>query len=190
MWIKIGTYFMNRGQRFIQAAARSTGGAGSWPPPWAWSAAKPPPRGAGGYRLRGEVEDHRLEGFKHFHRPCHRAASEEAHRRQVQVRHLHQNGQELHLLDRDGRATFRSPHGHERRRPEWNYSGSRHIAKSDLRPGDEVFFKEGGSKHITHVGIHSGNGRLVHASSYGGKVVEKEMKRIGGYFGAKRFRSR
>jgi cell wall-associated NlpC family hydrolase len=96
----------------------------------------------------------------------------------------------LHLPDRDGRATFRSPQGHERRRPEWNYSGSRHIAKSDLRPDEEVFFKEGGSKHITHVDIHSGNGRLVHASSYGGKVVEKEMKRIGGYFGAKRFRSR
>ncbi|MDQ3429818.1 MAG: NlpC/P60 family protein, partial [Actinomycetota bacterium] len=73
---------------------------------------------------------------------------------------------------------------------QWRYNGSRKIAKSRLRPGDEVFFKEYGSSSITHVGIYSGNGRIVHASSYWGKVVEKEMKYIDGYFGAKRFQSR
>ena len=73
---------------------------------------------------------------------------------------------------------------------QWKYDRSRRIDRSNLRPGDEVFFKEGGSRYITHVGIYSGNGRIVHASSYWGKVVEKEMKYIDGYFGAKRFKSR
>jgi len=73
---------------------------------------------------------------------------------------------------------------------QWRYDRSTRIPRSNLRPGDEVFFKEGGSRYITHVGIYSGNGRIVHASSYWGKVVEKEMKYIDGYFGAKRFKSR
>ncbi len=72
---------------------------------------------------------------------------------------------------------------------QWKYNGSRRIAKSSLRPGDEVFFKEYGNS-ITHVGIYSGNGRIVHASKFFNRVVEKEMKYIKGYFGAKRFKSR
>jgi cell wall-associated NlpC family hydrolase len=73
---------------------------------------------------------------------------------------------------------------------QWRYDRSKRIDKSRLRPGDEVFFKEGRSNYITHGGIYSGNGRIVHASSYWGKVVEKEMKYIDGYFGAKRFKPR
>ena len=74
---------------------------------------------------------------------------------------------------------------------QWKYDRSRRIDRSNLRPGDEVFFKENGqSGPITHVGIFAGNGMIVHASKYFGKVVEKEMKYIDGYFGAKRFRSR
>ena len=73
---------------------------------------------------------------------------------------------------------------------QWKYDRSRKIDRSNLRPGDEVFFKEGRSRYITHVGIYAGNGRIVHASSYFGKVVEREMKYIDGYFGAKRFKSR
>jgi cell wall-associated NlpC family hydrolase len=81
----------------------------------------------------------------------------------------------------------------DRRLPEdpvkqWKYG--RKVARSNLRPGDLVFFKEGGSNAITHVGIYSGNGDLVHASSYWGKVVEKPMKYIDGYFGAKRLKPR
>jgi cell wall-associated NlpC family hydrolase len=71
---------------------------------------------------------------------------------------------------------------------QWSYSRSYRVRRSALRPGDEVFFKEGNSRYITHVGIYSGNGRIVHASSYWGRVVEKEMRYIDGYFGAKRFR--
>jgi cell wall-associated NlpC family hydrolase len=73
---------------------------------------------------------------------------------------------------------------------QWKYKG-RKVAKSQLRPGDIVFFKEGGRKRgITHNGIYSGRGNLVHASAYFGKVVESKMKYIKGYYGASRLRLR
>jgi len=72
---------------------------------------------------------------------------------------------------------------------QWSYDRARKVAKSDLRPGDIVFFKEGGRrKPITHLGIYSGNGNLVHASAYWGKVVERPMKYLDGYSGAKRLK--
>ncbi len=65
------------------------------------------------------------------------------------------------------------------------------ISKSNLRPGDLVFFKESGRRNpITHVGIFSGHGNVIHASTYFGKVVESKMKYINGYFGAKRIKRR
>ncbi len=74
---------------------------------------------------------------------------------------------------------------------QWRYEPSRKIARSELRRGDIVFFKEAGpSKPITHVGIYSGKGNLVHASNYFNKVVESKMRYIKGYFGAKRLRPR
>lgn len=76
-------------------------------------------------------------------------------------------------------------------RGQWRYDRGRRVAKSNLRPGDIVFFKEGGRRRgITHVGIYSGRGNLVHASAYFGKVVESKMRYIRGYFGAKRLRPR
>ena len=71
---------------------------------------------------------------------------------------------------------------------QWAYDGSSRV--SAPRPGDEVFFNEGGGSRITHVGIYSGNGNLVHASTYFGKVVNSEMRYLKGYSGAKRFKSR
>jgi cell wall-associated NlpC family hydrolase len=68
---------------------------------------------------------------------------------------------------------------------QWNYGRS--VEKSDLRPGDLVFFKEAGENYpITHVAIYSGRGYIIHASSYWGRVVESPMKYVGGYYGAKR----
>jgi cell wall-associated NlpC family hydrolase len=63
------------------------------------------------------------------------------------------------------------------------------IAKANLKRGDLVFFKERGWRGpITHVGMYSGNGYVLHASSYYGKVVNSKMKYLRGYFGAKRIR--
>jgi hypothetical protein len=38
------------------------------------------------------------------------------------------------------------------------------------------------------VGIYSGHGNLIHASSYFDEVVESKMKWIDGYWGAKRIK--
>jgi cell wall-associated NlpC family hydrolase len=68
---------------------------------------------------------------------------------------------------------------------QWEYG--REVERSDLRPGDLVFFKEAGiSNPITHVGIYSGRGNMIHASSYWGRVVERPMEQVSGYYGAKR----
>ncbi len=68
---------------------------------------------------------------------------------------------------------------------QWHYGQS--VEKDKLQPGDLVFFKEEGpSNPITHVGIYAGRGHLIHASSYYGKVVESEMRYVQGYYGAKR----
>jgi cell wall-associated NlpC family hydrolase len=62
-----------------------------------------------------------------------------------------------------------------------------YVSKAHLRRGDLVFFKEAGrSRPITHVGIYSGRGNLLHASNYFGKVVESKMRYVRGYSGAKR----
>jgi cell wall-associated NlpC family hydrolase len=69
--------------------------------------------------------------------------------------------------------------------------GKRVKKKSHLRSGDLVFFdenKNGKLQPWDHVGIYSGHGNLIHASSYFGKVVESKMKYIHGYWGAKRIK--
>ena len=74
---------------------------------------------------------------------------------------------------------------------QWGYGRPRSVAKSRLRPGNIVFFKEAGPRRgITHVGLYSGRGNIVHASAYFGKVVESKMRYIKGYSGAKRLRPR
>jgi cell wall-associated NlpC family hydrolase len=71
----------------------------------------------------------------------------------------------------------------------WNYG--RRIDRADLKRGDLVFFKERGmNRAITHVAMYSGNGYVLHASSYYGKVAESKMKYLRGYFGAKRIQLR
>lgn len=43
------------------------------------------------------------------------------------------------------------------------YSGS-FVSRSDLQPGDLVFFRVGSSTSIGHVGIYMGNGQMIHNS--------------------------
>lgn len=79
------------------------------------------------------------------------------------------------------------PNGHKlplTERGQWRYEPSRNIKKAKIRRGDVVFFKEGGGKRITHVAVYSGNGYIMHASTYFGKVVESKMKYVKGYSGA------
>lgn len=55
------------------------------------------------------------------------------------------------------------------------------VAKSNLRPGDLVFFYSG----ISHVGIYAGNGNIIHASRPGKPVGYIKMKYMP-YKGARR----
>ena len=50
------------------------------------------------------------------------------------------------------------------------------IKRSELKPGDLVFFDtNGGLNGISHVGIYIGSGKFIHASSYNHKVIISEL---------------
>ncbi len=66
----------------------------------------------------------------------------------------------------------------------------RAVSRSELRPGDLVFFKNPGeTKACSHVGIYIGNGQFIHASSGAGKVTISDLTKgwyYEKYVGAKR----
>lgn len=189
MWVKIGNFAIKEGQRTVQVAAKSVDGGQIVADAVAV--------------VRGEAappEDQTMTASGERSTTTSKAISSFTGRDVVRQarRHIgdrYRYGTCTRTVKSCTCLTKKAaqPFGHRMGMTEggqWRYNGSRKIAKSRLRPGDEVFFKEYGSSSITHVGIYSGNGRIVHASSYWGKVVEKEMKYIDGYFGAKRFQSR
>lgn len=53
---------------------------------------------------------------------------------------------------------------------------SRTIKRSDLRPGDMIFFKTKG-RRVNHVGIYLGNGKFIHAASGGGRVMTDDLRK-------------
>jgi cell wall-associated NlpC family hydrolase len=55
------------------------------------------------------------------------------------------------------------------------------VARSDLQPGDLVYFYS----PVSHVGLYIGNGMMVHARTYGQPVAVTSVD-LGGYAGARR----
>jgi len=49
------------------------------------------------------------------------------------------------------------------------------VAKSDLIPGDLVFFNNRGTSYIGHVGIYIGNNKMVHASTSSTGVIISDL---------------
>jgi cell wall-associated NlpC family hydrolase len=71
---------------------------------------------------------------------------------------------------------------------QFNNSGNR-IARSDLAPGDLVFFSRNGGGYIHHVGIYIGNNEMIHASSPSTGVIITRIDspgRINTFAGANR----
>jgi peptidoglycan DL-endopeptidase CwlO len=62
------------------------------------------------------------------------------------------------------------------------YGEGRHVSRSDLRPGDLVFY----GNPIHHVGMYIGNGRMVHAPNPGRPVKTDDIDYMSGYTGAVR----
>ena len=60
------------------------------------------------------------------------------------------------------------------------------VSLANRRVGDLLFFSEDGSGYLTHVGIQSYNGKVLHASSYYRKVCESELKYMRGLYAARR----
>ncbi|WNV74106.1 C40 family peptidase [Geodermatophilus sp. DSM 44513] len=56
------------------------------------------------------------------------------------------------------------------------------VAKSDLQPGDLVFFYS----PVSHVGMYIGNGQIVHAPSWGSTVKVVSLDSMPSYSGARR----
>jgi cell wall-associated NlpC family hydrolase len=69
------------------------------------------------------------------------------------------------------------------------YAAATPVPRSELRPGDLVFFRLSG-RAVSHVGIYAGDDRFVHAPQSGGHVrfasLEEEVFRRS-YVGAGRF---
>lgn len=67
---------------------------------------------------------------------------------------------------------------------QFNYG--RRVSVSNRRVGDLLFFSEDGSGYLTHVGIQSYDGYLLHASSWYGEVVESELRYVSGLYAVRR----
>lgn len=182
MWIRLGSYEMAAGSSFVQVSPESGAGGRVVADAVAvvrGTVAAPPEDGmisVAGRRATGNdvVRVARTHiGTPYGHKPCRKGVREDCSCLTKLV------------FKKFGWKLPDSP------ARQWKYG--RKVAKSDLRPGDLVFFKEAGpNRPITHVGIYSGHGELVHASAYRAyrKVVEKPMKYINGYVGAKRLNPR
>ncbi|KRE88852.1 hydrolase [Frateuria sp. Soil773] len=58
------------------------------------------------------------------------------------------------------------------------------VKRGDMQPGDLVFFRTGGRKRISHVGIYIDNGRFIHSPSRGKSV---EVSSLDEAYWSKRF---
>lgn len=58
------------------------------------------------------------------------------------------------------------------------------VNRADMQPGDLVFFRTHGKRHISHVGIYISNGRFIHSPASGKSV---EISSLNEGYWAKRF---
>ncbi|HEX9063730.1 MAG TPA: NlpC/P60 family protein [Streptosporangiaceae bacterium] len=61
------------------------------------------------------------------------------------------------------------------------------VSRNSLRPGDLVFFREGATGPIGHVGIYAGGGMMIDAPHTGAPVRTESVWSFGNYAGARRY---
>ena len=69
------------------------------------------------------------------------------------------------------------------------YTMGTYVAKSDLQPGDLVFFQGTYKSGISHVGIYVGNGKFIHSPSTGKVISYADLNStyyVNHYYGARR----
>ncbi len=75
---------------------------------------------------------------------------------------------------------------HRVSRDQYKYDGT-YVKKSELQPGDLVFFGDGGV--VGHVGIYAGNGKMIHSPRTGKSICYTSIETkyyVSRYIGAKR----
>ena len=204
MWVKLGTYEMKAGDRYVVRISPETGSGAAIADAVALvrgMASSPPEDRAPAEG--GSINDAIAASFENIYTVSNTSAERQALIRQGR-RHL---GTPYYLsppapcsayLKEDCSCFTRLVFRHFDKRlvdnpvkQYWNYG--RRIDRADLKRGDLVFFKENGmNRAISHVAMYSGNGYVLHASNYYAykKVVESKMKYLRGYFGAKRIQLR
>jgi len=190
IWIKLGTYAMTKGERLIQLSAGSAAdavavvrGDVTMPPTGGEAMAASTGATTSSARRSGKKED-----------PNGRDVVRVAKRWMGTPYDWGTCTSSLMSCTCETKKTYRR-FGHRLEmgeRQQWKYDRSREVRRrKNLRLGDHLFFMEHGRGNgITHVAIYSGNGNVIHASSYYGKVVESKIRYIKGYAGAKRYRLR
>ena len=191
-WMKLGTYAMKEGERYIQLSAGSaeTGTSVADAVAVVRGDVTMPP-GEGGIKASGEEATYSATSMRN---PTRRDVVRVA-KRFTGIRYRYATCTNYRMSCTCETKKTYAKFGHNLSMGEYrqwkNYrNGAKRVwHKRNLRRGDQVFFKEHGyGGPITHVAIYSGNGNVVHASAYWGKVTESKMKYIRGYFGAKRYK--
>lgn len=91
------------------------------------------------------------------------------------------SGLVYYLLKNQGYSPYRSAAD--------QYKMGTYVAKSDLQPGDLVFFQNTSGYGISHVGIYVGNGQFIHSPHTGSVVSYANLNStyyVNHYYGARR----
>jgi NlpC/P60 family len=195
MWVKLGTYEMKAGDRYVVRVSPGTGSGEVIADAVALvrGAASPPPKdlapaegsAASGKNVYGasNTRDERREivrygrthiGTPYFHSPPDACWAYEKEDCSCFTRLVYEHF---------GKELPDSPI------QQYWHKDRKWVSRANLQRGDLVFFKENGPDNpITHVAMYSGNGYVLHASAYHLSVVETDMELIEGYAGARRIR--